>query len=310
MIAQLPTVTLKDIPGDEATLAETIDQACRSFSTFLVDDPSLQRGLHASMRTVSTLFFALPKEDKLSLHRPGSGLGYLPERAENLAATNGIAAPPDPKETFNIGSDPSKNRWPVGPPQFEDTFLLFYAAMARISRQLMRLFSLALGMPANFLSGQSARGHSILRATRYPALESNHLRKTQLRAGAHTDYGMFSLVLPDHEVGGFEIQPPGGDWIEVRPPEGLLAVNIGDLLMRWTNGVWPATVHRVAAPEAYANRDRLSLVFLHNPSPDAVVAPLKEFLLAGERPRFEPVVTSDYLKDKSTAALQQMEGVK
>ena len=175
--------------------------------------------------------------------------------------------------------------------------------MERISRQLMRLFSLALGMPANFLEIQSTGGNSILRATRYPALESSYLRKVPLRAGPHTDYGMFSLVKLDHKVGGFEIKPSGGNWIEIRPAEDLLAVNIGDLLMRWTNGFWPATLHRVTAPAAFADKDRLSLVFLHNPSPDALIAPLKKFLQAGENPRFEPIVTIDYLRAKSRAGL-------
>jgi isopenicillin N synthase-like dioxygenase len=302
MPSELPTVDLKSIPEDEATLVKIVDHACRVFSTFLVD-PCLPGDLHSNMRKVAAQFFALSTEDKLLLHRPGSGLGYLPERAENLAATIGIAAPPDPKESFNIGPNPSKNRWPSGLPEFEETFLRYYGEMERISRQLMRLLSLALGMPANFLESQTAGGNSILRATRYPPLERIQLPTMPLRTGPHTDYGMFSLVKIDPEVGGFEIKPPGEDWTEVKPAEDLFAVNIGDLLMRWTNGLWPATLHRVTAPAAYVSRERLSMVFLHNPSPDTLVAPLRQFIREGESPRFEPVNAIDYLKTKSKLGL-------
>lgn len=299
MSTELPIVDFT-IPESEAV--EIVDHACRVFNAFLVN-PSLPNSLYLNLRETATHFFALPEQDKLSLHRLGSGLGYLPEGVENLAATIGIAAPPDPKETFNVGPDPSKNRWPIGLPQLEEKFLLYYSEMERISHQLMRVLSLALGMPMDFLENQSSGRNSILRATRYPALGLGNLRNTPLRAGPHTDYGMFSLVQLDHEVGGFEIKPQGGDWIEVRPAEGLLVVNIGDLLMRWTNGSWPATLHRVAAPPAFVNQDRFSLVFLHNPRPDTIVAPLKKFLQGEDLPRFEPVVTMDYLKAKSKAGL-------
>lgn len=300
MSSELPAVDFESIPESEA--AEIIDRACRAFNTFLVQ-PAWPRSIYSDLKDAATRFFALPEEEKLSLHRPGSGLGYLPEGAENLAATIGIEAPPDPKETFNAGSDPSKNRWPDTLPELEEAFMRYFGEMEKISRRLMRLISLALGMPADFLEHQSSGGKSILRATRYPALQLSNLRATPLRAGPHTDYGMFSLVQLDHEVGGFEIRPQGKDWIEVRPAEGILAVNIGDLLTRWTNGIWPATLHRVVAPAAFADKERFSLVFLHNPRPDAVVAPLERFLRVGERPHFEPVVTIDYLRSKSKAGL-------
>src|SRR5436305_6224794 len=99
MPTELPIVDLKSIAEDEAISLGTIDHACRCFNAFLVAT-SLPRDLFLNMKKSAALFFGLPKEEKLSLHRPGSGLGYLPEGAENLAATIGIAAPPDPKETF------------------------------------------------------------------------------------------------------------------------------------------------------------------------------------------------------------------
>lgn len=38
---------------------------------------------------------------------------------------------------------------------------------------------------------------------------------------------------------------PSGDWMQAPPVPGGLVVNIGDMMMRWTNGLYESTMHRV-----------------------------------------------------------------
>src|SRR5262249_51497603 len=57
----------------------------------------------------------------------------------------------------------------------------------------------------------------------------------QLRAGAHTDYGAFTILNGESVPGGLEVRAKDGQWIPVETDPQTFVVNIGDLLMRWTN---------------------------------------------------------------------------
>jgi isopenicillin N synthase-like dioxygenase len=60
------------------------------------------------------------------------------------------------------------------------------------------------------------------------------------RLGSHTDFGSFTLLFQD-DCGGLEVQKAGalGEFIAAPPIEGALLMNIGDILMRWSNGITP-----------------------------------------------------------------------
>ena len=51
-------------------------------------------------------------------------------------------------------------------------------------------------------------------------------------AGAHSDYGMLTLLRTDDNP-GLQVQvQPGGPWRPVAPKEGAFIVNLGDMLER------------------------------------------------------------------------------
>lgn len=83
---------------------------------------------------------------------------------------------------------------------------------------------------------------------------------TATRFPAHSDFGTLTLLFQD-DVGGLEIADPGsantktsagfekdGRFRCVEPRPGTVVVNVGYLLMRWTNGRWKNTIHRVSSP--------------------------------------------------------------
>lgn len=53
------------------------------------------------------------------------------------------------------------------------------------------------------------------------------------------DFGTCTLLLQD-SVGGLEVESPSkpGVFIAAPPVEGAVVFNIGDFLMRWSNGVF------------------------------------------------------------------------
>ena len=73
-------------------------------------------------------------------------------------------------------------------------------------------------------------------------------------------------------------------------------VNIGDLLMRWSNDVWASTPHRVAVPPAAARTSsrRLSIAFFLRPNYNARIACIPACADAGHPARYEPTTVREY----------------
>ena len=125
----------------------------------------------------------------------------------------------------------------------------------------------------------------------------------QLRAGAHSDFGSLTVLLPPAEGGmGLEIQTPDGNFVAVDPPPDAYVVNIGDLMQQWTNDRWVSTVHRVQNPTGEAaTRARLSLGFFCHPNFDAPVEALPGTVPPGETARHAPVLAGEYMHKKISA---------
>ncbi|EOA91875.1 hypothetical protein ACJQWK_03066 [Exserohilum turcicum] len=94
---------------------------------------------------------------------------------------------------------------------------------------------------------------------------------SQFSCGAHTDYGCVTLLLTDPTPGSLQVQLKNGSWLNADPLPGAFVVNIGDMIERWTNGLWKSTLHRVIHR---GTRYRVSVPFFYEPAFEAVVRPL------------------------------------
>jgi isopenicillin N synthase-like dioxygenase len=112
----------------------------------------------------------------------------------------------------------------------------------------------------------------------------------QLRAGAHTDYGGFTILSGEDVPGGLQVRTRDGRWVDVATTPTRFVVNIGDLLMRWTNDRWLSNMHRVVNPPDGVGRPRLSIAFFSHPNYDVTI----ECLASQGPPRHPPVRSGDY----------------
>ncbi|MCH7709113.1 MAG: isopenicillin N synthase family oxygenase [Myxococcales bacterium] len=79
----------------------------------------------------------------------------------------------------------------------------------------------------------------------------------QLRRGAHTDYGAFTIVAAE-QIPGLQIFFDD-EWLDVPMVPNGFVVNLGDLMARWTNDRWVSTLHQVVIPDGDdRGRDRVS----------------------------------------------------
>ncbi|KAF1022876.1 MAG: 2-oxoglutarate-dependent ethylene/succinate-forming enzyme [Paracidovorax wautersii] len=302
-------------PGKDA-VARAIDAACRDIGFLVITHHGVDPALIARVSEASRQFFALPLADKRRVDRPRDDAvrGFSAVGEEGLSYSLEQAAPGDLKESFSIGPSGvpdddyhrgpaagphfEPNAWPQGIAGFQEAYTAYFEVMSELARELMRMFALALQLPEPFFDDKIDRHISMFRVLSYPP-QRTAPEPGQMRAGAHSDYGSLTIVLPDGP--GLQVFNKAGQWVDVPQVEGGLVVNIGDLMMQWTNDAWVSTLHRVTNPpldNGPRNTRRQSLVFFHQPNYDAVIECLPSCLAEGEAPKYAPVTSGDHLQSK------------
>lgn len=291
-----------NIEGRRA-VASAVGTACREIGFFTLAGHGVSAALTAQVEAAARAFFDLPAEVKARVPLTTSGAGYSPLQGEALAATRGEATPADLKESFNAGADTAANVWPDEPAELRSAITGYFQALTGLAEDLMRVFALALDLPEDYFADKINRPQSFLRVINYPAPDTEPL-PGQLRAGAHSDYGTLTILRSENVAGGLQVRSRAGQWLDVHAPPGAFVINIGDMLMRWTNDQWVSTVHRVVNPPAsQASRSRRqSLVFFHNPNPDAVIECLASCATTANPRRYPPVLAGEYLAEKARRA--------
>src|SRR5437870_1475282 len=110
-----------------------------------------------------------------------------------------------------------------------------------------------------------------------------------------------TILRTEDAPGGLQVRTRRGEWVDVRAAPGSFVVNLGDMMARWTNDRWVATLHRVAVPppdRAHGSR-RQTIVFFHDPRADAVI----ECIPGCGEPRYEPVTAIEHVQAKAAKAL-------
>jgi isopenicillin N synthase-like dioxygenase len=320
---------LAGTPAGKAQVARDVDQACRDIGFLVITGHGVPADLIHRVETASTRFFDLPHGEKMALKRPKEDQvrGYSAVGDEGLSYSLDEKTPGDLKESFSIGpidppADPyftgpaagphfAPNLWPAQVPGFQDSWSTYFETMSALSATLMRIFALALGLPESFFDDKIDRHISMFRVLRYPE-QPEAPKPGQLRAGAHSDYGSLTILKIEDKPGGLQVQNKAGQWVDVPVVPGSFVVNIGDLMMQWTNDLWISTLHRVVNPprdQALESR-RQSLVFFHQPNYDAMVECLPSCATPGAPPKYEPISSGDHLRNKFLKQTTFGEGMK
>jgi isopenicillin N synthase-like dioxygenase len=291
--------------GDPARRATTVAALRAAFETcgFLyLRNHGVPAGVVDEVFSQSRAFFALPPEQKAAA-RPadaGSTLGYGGVGGQALEQ----GRPGDLKEIFQArpeSPDDPGNYWPKALPAFREALLAFRTAATASCNQLMRAIAVSLDLPESCFEPFYHRTHATVRLLHYPPLEGTPA-PGQLRAGAHTDFGGLSLLFPGAE-GGLEIQAPDGTWLAAPARAGAALVNTGDLIERWTNGLFRSSPHRVVNPTGpAAARDRYSVVLFHSPNGDALITCLDSCQSPDRPPRYPPVTAGEHLRARARAS--------
>ncbi|MCD0452935.1 isopenicillin N synthase family oxygenase [Actinocorallia sp. API 0066] len=271
-----------------ARVAAELDSACREVGFVQITGHGVPDAVIDGLGAALDTFFGLPLEAKKAYRRPGENRGYSPPKSESLSRSLGITtAMNDFYESFTVGSERSwyadpdlpeasyaDNTWPDAASTFRPAVERYFAEVRTLSRTLLRVFTDALGLPQGYFDGMTGRSIDALKMNNYALPEGEAVAGEVLGMGAHTDFGILTVLWADR-VPGLQVLDTDGVWHDVQPAEGAFLVNLGDAMARWTNDRWLSTVHRVDPPVVGGSIvRRRSAAFFFDGDHDAVIETL------------------------------------
>lgn len=130
----------------------------------------------------------------------------------------------------------------------------------------------------SYLSRSAYKSPSTLfRILHYPPVKNEDLSEGAVRAAAHEDINLITL-LPAATQPGLQVKDIEGNWHEVECDPGSIIVNAGDMLQEYSKGEFKSTTHRVVNPDG-PNVSRYSMPLFIHPDPSTR---LSEKYTAGE----------------------------
>ncbi|XP_004513040.1 kihadalactone A synthase LFS-like isoform X2 [Cicer arietinum] len=288
----------------------SLKQACLDSGFFYVVNHGISQEFMDKVFEQSKKFFDLPLKEKMEILRNEKHRGYTPVLDELLDPENQIYG--DYKEGFYIGVEVSEddpesnkpfygpNKWPAPDvlPGWRETMEKYHREALEVGKAVGKIIALALDLDADFFDKPEMLGEPIatLRLLHYGG-QTLDPSKGLYGAGAHTDYGLVTLLATD-DVSGLQIckdrDAKPQKWEDVPPMKGAFIVNLGDMLERWSNGVFKSTLHRVLGN----GQERYSIPYFLEPSHDCLVECLPTCKSDTNPPKYPPILCRDYLRQR------------
>jgi isopenicillin N synthase-like dioxygenase len=301
---KIPTLDIRRYDIDRTAFVDELGAAYRQYGFCCISGHGIARELIDGAYDAFERFFALPAATKMAYHVAGSGgaRGYTPFKVETAKDSEH----PDLKEFWHIGREIRRaskfaevmppNLWPAEVADFKQYGYGLYEALDQLGTRVLRALALHIGLPEHYFDAKTDQGNSILRPIHYPPITQENI--PNVRAGAHEDINFITLLV-GASAEGLEVLSDG-QWLPITTEGDAIVVNIGDMLQRLTNHVYPSTSHRVVnPPNENARKPRYSVPFFLHPNPDVVLDPVAECISADNPSRYTSSITShEYLMQR------------
>ena len=306
MSSAIPTLDIRRFDTDRAAFVAELGAAYRQWGFAGIRGHGIEQGLIDDAYAAFRRFFALPETSKKAFHVPGGGgaRGYTPFGIETAKGSKHF----DLKEFWHVGRElPSgsphravmaDNLWPDAEvPEFRSAALALYRALDDLGSRVLSALALHIGLPADWFADKTDAGNSILRPIHYPPITTPDV--PNVRSGAHEDINLITLLV-GASAEGLQVLSRQGEWVPFTADADTIVVNIGDMLQRLTNHVYPSTTHRVVNPPGEkARQPRYSVPFFLHPNPDFLIDVLPSCISADNPNRYpEPITAQGYLEER------------
>ncbi len=304
---RIPTFDISrfDDPAQREAFVAELGAAYREWGFAGVRGHGIPPAQVARSYEVFQRLFALPEEVKRKYHVAGGGgaRGYTPFGIETAKGALHF----DLKEFWHVGREIPRdsryaeampaNVWPDEIPEFREVAYGLYQSLDALGAKVLSALALHIGLDERWFDQRIDSGNSILRPLHYPPITA--LEVPNERAGAHEDINLITLLV-GASAEGLEVLSRGGEWVPFTADADTIVVNIGDMLQRLTNHVYPSTTHRVVNPKGdKARQPRYSTPFFLHPNPDFLIDVLPGTVTADNPSRYpEPITAQGYLEER------------
>jgi isopenicillin N synthase-like dioxygenase len=306
---EIPMIDLADSFSDDIEkrrkVAWEVHKACVDPGFFYIKNHGIPQEVMDNQLALAAKFFDLPHDVKMSLdsRNEDSTRGYEPMAAQTLDE----GSPPDLKEGFMASVDADenhrytkqnvpgtgRNQWPTEAfPEFQAQYEAYSDRVLELGRHLARIVALSLELPEDYFDAGLEEPLHYCRILKYPPMPAD-AAANQLGAGAHTDWGLLTLLLQD-EIGGLEVRNAAGDWIAAPPIPGTYIINLGEMLPVITNGRYKATMHRVL--NNHSDRTRYSCPTFCDPEYFYKVECAPTILALDGEAKYPPMTAGEHLR--------------
>jgi isopenicillin N synthase-like dioxygenase len=299
------TYDLTDLIDNKNNSLCRMDNSLTKIGFFCIVNHGIEETLIENLYLSIRDFFSMENNKKFEhiLNDEIKNIGYLPVGIESVSATKGDKTPHDLCEAlvFSFKRDGFGNSYPENIPNMQSLVLEYKYEIETLGRKLLAIFSRALNIGSEVFTKSYEYPRLNLRFVNYPEQDLLTIHDGQLRYGAHTDYGVLTILKSEKE--GLQVCDSSGNWHDVSCPKGGFIVNSGDLLSYWTGGRWKSAFHRVINPMSQSDRksNRISMVAFFDPDRDALIEPLIE---CEDKINYKPVLAGEYIDSKLKKSME------
>jgi isopenicillin N synthase-like dioxygenase len=304
--SSIPVVDIAGLYSDDRAakqkVAAAIGAACDEIGFFYAINHNVP--VEVSDRAVAAVdeFFALPEEERLKVKADKNNRGYR-DVWDGVHSNGELNA----RDSFDLGfpltaDDPevlagtplyAPNQYP-DMPGFQQAIEAYYWETFRLGMKILEGFAIYLGKPDDFFTRNFTKPVADMVINHYLGTAGLHI--SDQASGPHTDHGIVTILWQD-SLGGLEVMGKDGGWLPVPPLRGSYVINIGELMKRWTNGRFKATVHRVVHLQ---DRPRYSMPLFCNPNFRTIVDP-RDLGVSDAEALYPPIESGEFLLQRFRA---------
>jgi isopenicillin N synthase-like dioxygenase len=311
LLNEIPSVDLQDfVSGDPERKAKFVSDLGAAFNNIgfvALKGHYLSSTVQENLYDASKAFFALPEDVKRKYEIPGIAgqRGYIGKGKETAKGFK-VA---DLKEFYHVGqqhqddgdsvwSEYPRNVFPDEITDFQELTLDTYHLLEKTGKTMLRAIALYLGLPEDYFEDKVKYGNSILRAIHYFPLNPDVVQPGAVRAAAHGDINLITLLM-GASAEGLEVLRRDGAWIPITALPDQLVVNVGDMLDRLTNHKLKSTIHRVVnPPREKMGTSRFSIPFFMHPRSEMNLTCLESCVDAEHPKMYTDLTAGEFLEER------------
>ncbi|RGP62923.1 1-aminocyclopropane-1-carboxylate oxidase [Fusarium sporotrichioides] len=282
---EMPIIDLSSLDGDATArkaIATKIKAAAENTGFFYVCNHGISQDLiHEAVQQVKAFFNqSLEDKDRVAFDKA--------DKKETFSMRYDTRIDPahDRVDDINSNFDATDYVWDGTShlANFRPVLTEFYQKRLMLARKLIRLFALALELPEDYFDSIITTPGADAVHIHYPGTDSD-TEDVDVGIGSHTDIQCVTLLWQDMS-GGLQVLSADDEWLDARPIERTLVINIGDFLQRLSNNRFKSTVHRVYNRQ---KASRYAMPFFLGFNPDAVCEVVPTCTDDEHPPLYEPI---------------------